>query len=391
MLGEKYPNIRAVCEQRGCCPPTPTPTQTRTPAPTRTARATSTPVKQNPLLLPTARPTAAEDCVYHLRFDDDIRDNYAKHQYRMFDKNLGCMGDLLARILDDCFDRYFSDEYCTISQADRAYLLTDPIAWNESANYSHWSSQCYTRVELLDNQIYYLLKDEAQSNCYTTGYCYLDSSCNFIKRQDLDPEQNLCTLSVQYQLSPISFILEKGVDIDNYLSHVRFPIDPNRAGNWFTWKASDKTPLLVYDSKHTEQITSGSQLFGNWTFADKLSGSLTNIGLKNRANTPEKIWKHGYEALALLDSNGDRKISGDELAPLALWFDGNQDGITQKGEIRTLSEYDIFEIYYTPDQRQQSENGDIYASRGFARMINGKKVIGTSVDWFAQSSSSKQS
>jgi hypothetical protein len=98
-----------------------------------------------------------------------------------------------------------------------------------------------------------------------------------------------------------------------------------------------KTPLLVYDPTGTGQVQSAEQLFGNWTFG--ASHSFVNKVSLNKGSQAEDeyLWANGYEALAVLDTNSDGEISGEERALLALWFDDNQDGISQKGEVQSLA------------------------------------------------------
>ena len=46
-------------------------------------------------------------------------------------------------------------------------------------------------------------------------------------------------------------------------------------------------------------------------------------------------------------------------------------------------------LYYKPD-RTDPKSGDIHASLGFERLVNGKLVKGASVDWFSQTFSTRQ-
>lgn len=68
-----------------------------------------------------------------------------------------------------------------------------------------------------------------------------------------------------------------------------------------------------FDLDGTGRVTSGRQLFGNviwWMF-----------------------WESGYQALAALDDDHDGWLQGRELAGLVLWFDRNQNGISDPGEV----------------------------------------------------------
>ena len=50
---------------------------------------------------------------------------------------------------------------------------------------------------------------------------------------------------------------------------------------------------------------------------------------------------NGYEPLRALDDNGDGELRGAELRHLAIWRDRNQNGVSEKGEVRPLAEYGI--------------------------------------------------
>jgi hypothetical protein len=53
------------------------------------------------------------------------------------------------------------------------------------------------------------------------------------------------------------------------------------------------------------------------------------------------FWDNGYQALSSLDDNHDGELSSSELNGLALWHDINGNGISEPGEVRSLSSYGI--------------------------------------------------
>ena len=126
---------------------------------------------------------------------------------------------------------------------------------------------------------------------------------------------------------------------------VSFSIDARQPDAFSLWKASEKAPLLVYDPTHSGNVASAKQLFGTYTFG----GKTTKVAdyQSDAVRTP---WGNGYEALALLDSNRDGKLSGKELKDLALWFDQNRDGVSQPGEVKSLSALGVTALYYKPDR-----------------------------------------
>jgi hypothetical protein len=141
-------------------------------------------------------------------------------------------------------------------------------------------------------------------------------------------------------------------------------------------------PLLVFDPEHTGVISSGAQLFGNWTWGGKRRASLGTAPADGGA------WKHGFEALSQLDADLNGKVDGVELEPLGLWFDRNHDGISQPGEVVSAVSERVTALFYSVDNKQPREH-EIWASVGFERLVDGKPVRGAAVDWYAQEARSK--
>jgi len=115
------------------------------------------------------------------------------------------------------------------------------------------------------------------------------------------------------------------------------------------WISADDG-LLVRDLNGNGIIDNGAELFGdNTKLAD---GSFA---------------KHGYAALAELDSNGDGIVSAADAAfqTLRVWQDLNQDGISQTNELRTLEELGIqsLDVAYE-DVNQNLGNGNTLAQEG---------------------------
>ncbi|MEO6708659.1 MAG: hypothetical protein ABI054_14530, partial [Planctomycetota bacterium] len=49
------------------------------------------------------------------------------------------------------------------------------------------------------------------------------------------------------------------------------------------------------------------------------------------------FFENGYRALEALDSDGNGSLTGDELDGLALWRDADSDGVSDAGEVESLS------------------------------------------------------
>jgi Ca2+-binding RTX toxin-like protein len=84
--------------------------------------------------------------------------------------------------------------------------------------------------------------------------------------------------------------------------------------------------LLVNDVNNDGIINNASELFGNYT-----------------RNSDGSVAKSGYQALSYYDTNGDSVVdaSDSRFEELKLWIDSDQDGVTDTGELKTLSEMGV--------------------------------------------------
>ena len=216
---------------------------------------------------------------------------------------------------------------------------------------------------------------------YTDGgtVCF-DANCTQIPCDQADTSDP-CNGSANLYSSPV--ILSLGAE--KPYTVVQFPLNPTDKESWVIWKASGTHPLLVYDPEGTGVIKDGSQLFGNYTFrgTDKAPASKT---------AREQLWDNGYQALASLDRNGDGVLTDsilsglfpqrNELAGLALWFDENQNAISEPGEVRPLSSIGVTKLRTSFDNREH--DGDLVSLNGFEREdSNGAVLRGNTLDWFS--------
>jgi Ca2+-binding RTX toxin-like protein len=119
------------------------------------------------------------------------------------------------------------------------------------------------------------------------------------------------------------------------------------------WGVANKTDwagnadgLLVYDKNNNGMIDNIKELFGNHEY------------------------KNGFEQLrAEADSNKDGKIDNlDELFDsLKVWIDGNGDGVTQSGELKSLEELGITSINLNHTVSNGSNGGDIIAAGSYTK------------------------
>ena len=89
--------------------------------------------------------------------------------------------------------------------------------------------------------------------------------------------------------------------------------------------------FLAYDRNGNGKIDDASELFGEYTSADVLG---------------PKTFKNGFDALAVFDMNHDGVIDAKDkdFDKLVVWTDLNQNGVTDKGELKSLASLDIASI-----------------------------------------------
>jgi hypothetical protein len=112
-------------------------------------------------------------------------------------------------------------------------------------------------------------------------------------------------------------------DVVDHAARVTFDADGSGLRRQWTWIAPD-AGWLVYDQRGTRQIDSALQMFGSVTFW--------------------LFWDHGYQALGALDDDGDGSLRGRELAHLAIWRDGNRNGLSERGEVAPLTAWNIVSL-----------------------------------------------
>jgi hypothetical protein len=124
--------------------------------------------------------------------------------------------------------------------------------------------------------------------------------------------------------------------------------------------------LLALDRNHDGSIGDGSELFG----------SSTLLANGQRASD-------GYAALGELDANHDGVISSADAAfgDLRVWVDGNADGVSAAGELRTLADLGITEISVNATAGDSVDNGNILGLTSSFRTADGSSHAAADV-WF---------
>ncbi|MGK0187279.1 MAG: hypothetical protein ACI9R3_003065 [Verrucomicrobiales bacterium] len=137
---------------------------------------------------------------------------------------------------------------------------------------------------------------------------------------------------------------------------VSFDLDGDGAVEAWPWVKSD-TGFLVWDPGRIGQVASGRQLFGSYTF--------------------QIPWNHGYEPLAMLDTNADGELSGVEIEGIRAWFDRDSNGISSSSEVVDLSALGIEAVGV---QMEPSADGPVCR---LGLRLNGGTTLAT-WDWIAK-------
>ncbi len=124
-------------------------------------------------------------------------------------------------------------------------------------------------------------------------------------------------------VTPVIVPLRDDVALDSLVdlrARVSFDADGSGLRRRWSWVTPD-AGWLVFDKHGSGQITSALQWFGSVTFW--------------------LFWSDGYDAMRSLDDNGDGKLTGRELAGLAIWRDRNGNAVSDPGEVRAVESWGI--------------------------------------------------
>ena len=136
--------------------------------------------------------------------------------------------------------------------------------------------------------------------------------------------------------SPLAFDLDNdGIETTHaYETNVYFDIDNDNYAERVGWIGKDDGQLAL-DKNGNGNIDNVTELFGDYRMS-------------------------AWDELRLLDSNKDNLINNqdDQFDELRIWQDQNQNGLSEEGELRSLSSYQIKEINldYTNLNQYQKEN-----------------------------------
>ena len=146
---------------------------------------------------------------------------------------------------------------------------------------------------------------------------------------------------------------------------VKFDILANGSPIQTGWVAP-QDGLLVSDRNQDGLINDGSELFGSSTL------------LADGQNAID-----GYQALSEYDSNRDGVVSEQDVdfGKLSVWVDGNSDGLTKDGELKTLSELGITQLSVKTEVARDSNEGNLIGLTSTYQTNDGQSHSSADV-WF---------
>jgi len=125
--------------------------------------------------------------------------------------------------------------------------------------------------------------------------------------------------------------------------------------------------LLVMDRNQDGAINDGAELFGSST------------GLSDGTKAVD-----GFQALAQLDTNHDGVISSADaqFSRLGVWIDGNADGVSGAGEVKSLAQLNITQLSLNAQTGTDTNNGNLLGLTANYQTMDGVSHAAADV-WFA--------
>lgn len=144
------------------------------------------------------------------------------------------------------------------------------------------------------------------------------------------PTGGICGCPPGKTASPLIIALDgDSINLSSRAAGVKFDIDGDGDLDPISWPLKASSAFVVLDRNNNGKIDSVHELFGN-----------------NTVGPDNKKAANGFEALAKYDLNNDGVINAKDaiFSELRLWKDFNRNGVTDAGELSSLSSHKITTI-----------------------------------------------
>lgn len=176
-------------------------------------------------------------------------------------------------------------------------------------------------------------------NYEASNYCGYGSSCNpsYSLLQSCNGSWDCSSCDCNWGSPILIDVLGNGYSLTNAANGVNFDLKGNGIPRRWGWTAAGSDDaFLALDRNNNGTIDNGLELFGNFT---------------EQSTPPQGEFKHGFRALAEFDNvanggnnNGEIDAFDAIFYTIRLWQDVNHNGVSDPGELHTLTSMGIESI-----------------------------------------------